>query len=455
MLDDLTAAREQMALSLSFHIIFAVLGVGLPWLMLWARWRGLRRNDPLWTALARRWAKAAGVLFAVGAVSGTVLSVEFGLLWPEFMRRYGAALSLPFTLESFAFFLEAIFFALYLYGWDRMPPKWHLACGVPVALAGMASALFVTTANAWMNGPVGLVKNSTGDLVAAEPLGPFLAATTPPQLVHMGLAALMCTGLAVASVYATAMLRNPAKRDGYHQRGLAAGAVLGLACAPLQVVVGDWATRVIYDVQPAKFAAMEGLETTETGAAFRFGPLEVPRMLSLLLHGDPNASVTGMDTIPAPDRPPEFITHLAFDTMIAIGTALVGLALWAAYAVWRHRHGGMHPVRRPWLLRALAVAGPAPFIALLAGWIVTEVGRQPWIVFGVMRTEEALTSRTGLEVYLYVTTAVYLMLSIALVAILRRIAAGPTPPDSAPQNLVVASNADTESAPRHIREVAA
>ncbi len=441
MLDDLTAAREQMALSLSFHIVFAVLGVGLPWLMLWARWRGLRRNDPLWTALARRWAKATGVLFAIGAVSGTVLSVEFGLLWPEFMERYGAALSLPFTLESFAFFLEAIFLALYLYGWDRLPPTLHLACGVPIALAGMASALFVTTANAWMNGPVGLVENSKGELIAAQPLGPFLAVTTPPQLAHMGLAALMCTGLAVAAVYATAMLRNPAKRDGYHRRGLAAGAVLGLSVAPLQVLVGDWATRVIYDAQPAKFAAMEALETTEAGAPFRLGPLEFPRLLSLLLHGDPNARVTGMDVIAPPDRPPQLITHLAFDTMIIIGSALVGLAFWGAYAVWRHRRGGVHPAQRRWLLRALALAGPTPFIALLAGWIVTEVGRQPWIVFGVMRTEEALTPQTGLELYLYVTAAVYLILSIALIAILRRIAAGPTPPDLVPESDVPAQRA--------------
>ncbi|MGI8647611.1 MAG: cytochrome ubiquinol oxidase subunit I [Acidimicrobiales bacterium] len=429
MLDDLTAAREQMALSLSFHIIFAVLGVGLPWLMLWARWQGLRRNDLLWTALARRWAKAAGILFAIGAVSGTVLSVEFGLLWPTFMERFGAALSLPFTLESFAFFLEAIFFGLYLYGWDRLSPKLHLACGIPVAISGMASALFVTTANAWMNGPIGLAKDANGKIVAAQPLGPFLAATAPPQLVHIAVAALMCTGLAVASVYATAMLRNSHKRDGYHRRGLAAGAALGLSVAPLQVLVGDWATRVVYNVQPAKFAAMEGVEHTRNGVPLRVGPLELPRMLSFLLHGDPDAQVRGMDAISAPDQPPQLITHLSFDVMIGAGTALVGLAVWAGYATWRYRRGGRHPTQRRWLLRALAVAGPAPFVALLAGWIVTEVGRQPWIVFQIMRTTEALTPRHGLAIYFYVTLAVYLMLSVALIAILRRIAAGPTPAD--------------------------
>lgn len=460
MIDDLTAAREQMALSLSFHIVFAVLGVGMPWLMLFAEWRGLRTGDPRWTALARRWSKAVAVLFAVGAVSGTVLSVEFGLLWPTFMARFGSAIGLSFTLESFAFFLEAIFLALYLYGWKRLSPRAHLLCAVPVAVGGMASALFVTTANAWMNGPVGLVAeeplagSSTGPdglPVATEPLGPFLAPTAGPQLAHMALAALLCTGLAVAAVYAVAMLRDPSKRDGYHRRGLAAGAVLGLATAPLQVLVGDWATRVVADVQPAKFAAMEGVERTVDGAPFHAGPFEIPRGLSLLLRFDPNARVIGMDAIPPPDRPPAAITHLSFQLMIGIGTALVALAVWAAWlylcsrltrrrasmsappgagsrpprVALRSRRGSAHPTERKGFLVAMAVAGPAPFVALLAGWIVTEVGRQPWIVYRVMRTPEALTTQTGLATYLYATAAVYLALSVALVAILRRIARGP------------------------------
>ncbi|WP_245645940.1 cytochrome ubiquinol oxidase subunit I [Pseudonocardia acaciae] len=440
MINDLTAARQQMALSLGFHIVFAVLGVGMPWLMLYAEWRGLRTGDERWTALARRWSKAVAVLFAVGAVSGTVLSIEFGLLWPAFMARFGSAIGLSFTLESFAFFLEAIFLALYLYGWKRLPPRVHLLCAVPVALGGMASALFVTTANAWMNGPVGLVAEEPlagssigtardGVPVATEPLGPFLAPTAGPQLVHMGLAALLCTGLAVAAVYAVAMLRDPSKRDGYHRRGLAAGAVLGLVSAPLQVVVGDWATRAVAEWQPAKFAAMEGVERTVDGAPFHAGPVEIPNALSLLLHFDPNARVVGMDAIAPPDRPPAAITHVSFQIMIVIGTALVGLAALAAWLYLRRRRGAPHPAGHRWFLAAMAVAGPAPFVALIAGWIVTEVGRQPWIVYRVMRTPEALTTQTGLATYLYATAAVYLALSVALVAILRRIARGPTPPD--------------------------
>jgi cytochrome bd ubiquinol oxidase subunit I len=379
-MDDLTAAREQMALSLGFHIVFAVLGVGMPLLMVFAEWRGLRRDDPLWTALARRWSKAVAVLFAVGAVSGTVLSIEFGLLWPTFMERFGAALALPFTLESFAFFVEAIFLGLYLYGWDRLSPRVHLLTGIPVLLGGVASAAFVTTANA------------------------------------------------------VAMLRDPAKNDGYHRRGLAAGAVLGLMVAPLQVVVGDWATRAVAESQPAKFAAMEGLAHTADGAPFTIGgsydehtgdmvgAVEIPRLLSLLLEFDPSARITGLDAVPAADRPPVTITHLAFDVMVGIGTLLVLLAAWAAWLAWRRRFFRDRALR--W---ALAVAGPLPFVALIAGWIVTEVGRQPWIVYQVMRVPEALTTRTGLATFFYVTAAVYLVLSVALVAILRRIAAAPRP----------------------------
>ncbi|WP_052345201.1 cytochrome ubiquinol oxidase subunit I [Thermocrispum municipale] len=427
MIDDLTAAREQMAFSLGFHIVFAVLGVGMPWLMLWAEWRGLRTGDRYWTALARRWSKAVAVLFAVGAVSGTVLSVEFGLLWPHFMERFGSAFGVSFTLESFAFFLEAIFLALYLYGWDRLSPRKHLLCGVPVAISGVASALFVTTANAWMNGPVGLVRGPDGELVSTEPLGPFMTATTGTQLVHMLVAAFMCTGLAVAAVYATAMLRDPAKRDAYHRRGLAAGATVGLGLALPQALVGDWATRVVADVQPAKFAAMEGLEVTQDGAPWTFGPIEIPNLLSLMLRFDPDARITGLDAIPAADRPPAGITHLAFQIMIAIGAALIALAAYAAWRYYRDRKHGGHPTNQRAFLLAMALAGPAPFVALIAGWIVTEVGRQPWIVFQVMRTEDALTSQTGLATYLYVTIAVYLALSVALVAILRRIAQGPRP----------------------------
>lgn len=418
MLDNLTAAREQMAFSLGFHIIFAVFGMGLPWLLLFLEWRWMRTGDRIWYVMARRWCKAFAVLFAVGAVSGTVLSFEFGLLWPTFMERYGGVFGLAFTLEAFAFFLEAVFLGLYLYGWDRLSPRAHFWTGVPVALSGMASALFVTTANAWMNTPVGFVEEN-GVVTSAEPLAPLLAPAAPHQVAHMLLAALLCTGFGVASVYAVAMLRSPAKRsDPYHRRGLAVGLVLGAVVAPLQVVVGDWAVRAVADRQPVKLAAFEALETTGPNAPLAVGPVELPGVLSLLLHGRTDAVVTGLDVVAPGDRPPVGITHYSFDLMVAIGMGLLALAAWALFL--RRR---MFANR--WFLRAVAVSGPASVVALIAGWIVTEVGRQPWIVHLRLRTADAVSDQPGLYWYFYGTLVVYAILAVSLVTILRRLARTP------------------------------
>jgi cytochrome d ubiquinol oxidase subunit I len=418
-LDNLTAAREQMAFSLTFHIIFAVFGMGMPWLLLYAEGRWIRTGDPGWYDLARRWAKGFAVLFAVGAVSGTVLSFEFGILWPTFMSRYGGVFGIAFTLEAFAFFLEAIFLGLYLYGWDRMSPRLHWCTGVPVAVAGMASALFVTTANAWMNTPVGFVE-AGGRVVSAEPLAPLFAPATAHQVTHMLLAALMCTGFGVASVYAVAMLRG--HREVYHRRGLAVGLVLGAVVTPVQIVVGDWATRAVAVQQPVKLAALEALHHTGPNAPLSLGPVELPGLLSLMLHGRTDAVVTGLDVIAPTDRPPVPITHYAFDTMVVIGTGLLALAAWAGWRWWRRRAGFFES---DWFLRAVAVSGPAAVVALIAGWIVTEVGRQPWIVHLTLRTVDAVSDQRGLYWYFYATVAVYAVLATSLVAVLRRLATTP------------------------------
>jgi cytochrome d ubiquinol oxidase subunit I len=420
MLDNLFAAREQMAFSLTFHIIFAVFGMGMPWLLLYAERRYLRTGDQVWYALARRWARAFAVLFAVGAVSGTVLSFEFGILWPTFMGRYGGVFGISFTLEAFAFFLEAIFLGLYLYGWRRLSPRLHWWTGVPVALAGMASALFVTTANAWMNTPVGFVEVG-GQVVSAQPLAPFLAPATPHQVVHMLLAALMCTGFGVASVYAVAMLRG--RRDSYHRRGLGVGLVLGAVVAPLQIVVGDWATRAVAEQQPVKLAALEALEHTGPNAPLSLGPIELPNVLSLMLHGRSDAVITGLDVVAPEDQPPVLFTHYAFDLMVVIGLGLVALGAWAWWR-WRpKRRAGFFDNR--WFLRAVALSGPAAVTALVAGWVVTEVGRQPWIVHLKLRTVDAVSSAHGLYWYFYATVAVYTLLAVSLVAVLRKLARRP------------------------------
>lgn len=434
----LTDARVETGFSLAFHIVFAVFGVGLPWLLLFTEGRWLKTRDPAWLALTRKWARVMAVLFAIGAVSGTVLSFEFGLLWPAFMARYGGVLGLPFTLEAFAFFAEAIFVGLYLYGWKRLSPRAHWLTLWPIAISGTLSTLFIVTANSWMQVPTG-VKEVDGKVVSAEPLAPLTGPGALPESLHMLLAAIMCTGGVVAAVYAVGMLRG--RRDAYHRRGFKVGLVTVLAAAPLQLVIGDLAARVVEKYQPAKLAAMEALTHTQSHAPLtlggiydpgtgktRFG-IEIPDGLSLLTGFRTDKTIRGLDILPAAQQPATPVVHLAFDTMVAGGMAILGLAaLLTVVAFWR-RHKGVRPLiplTRFWLL-AGALTGPAAMAAMLAGWEVTEAGRQPWIVYGRMTVREAATTSGGIGWSLIATIAVYLGLATALVLILRRLATGAPP----------------------------
>lgn len=427
---DLFAARMQMALTLGFHIILACFGVGLPVLMLFAEWRFLRTRDEGWRTLARRWSKAFAVLFAVGAVSGTVLSFELGVLWPQFMGTFGAIIGLPFTLEAFAFFLEAIFIGIYLYAWDRLSPWGHWWAGVPVAIAGSASAWFVVTANAWMNVPQGF-QMVGGRVVDADPISAMLNPAAWAQTTHMILAAYIVTGFVVASFYAAALLRG---RDTlYHRRAMALGLALGLPLAPVQVVVGDRTAKMVARTQPVKLAAMEGQFRTEARAPLRLGglpdenarvtryALEIPGALSWLAYGNTQAVVKGLNDFPPQDIPPVTIVHLAFQLMVGIGTGLVLLALWAGGSVLRRRRLPEHRL----FLWAVVIAGPLAVIALEAGWVVTEVGRQPWIVQGVMRTADAVTAAPGIAWVFIATVMIYVILAVGAIAVLRLLARSP------------------------------
>ncbi|MEM7306719.1 MAG: cytochrome ubiquinol oxidase subunit I [Planctomycetota bacterium] len=429
-------ARLQMAFTLGVHIVFACLGVGLPVLMLAAEGLGLRRGDPLWTALARRWAKSFAVLFAVGAVSGTVLAFELGLLWPRFMGTFGAVIGLPFTLEGFAFFLEAIFAGIYLYGWDKLSPRAHWWSGVPIALSGAASAWFVVTSNAWMNTPQGFAVDASGTVVDADPIAAMMNAATWPQTTHMLVAAYMVSGFLVAGFYAARLLRRPDSR--YDRRALALGLALGGAASLLQPAVGHWAGHVVAATQPAKLAAREGQFHTERRAPLRLGGLpdeermetpwaiELPGGLSFLAHNDFDAEVQGLEEFPRSDWPPVAIVHVAFQLMVAIGMALLALSLVAGWSWWRR---GALPAGR-WFLVAVVASAPASALALEAGWVVTEVGRQPWIVQGVMRTEDAVTDAPGLLAVLCVTVAIYAVLVLGCLSVLRILARQPLPEDA-------------------------
>jgi cytochrome d ubiquinol oxidase subunit I len=427
---DLLAARQQMALSLGWHIIIACFGVGFPALVVLAEWRALRTGDAAYRLLAERWSKTLAVLFAVGAVTGTILTFEFGILWPEFIDRFGEVVGLPFAIEGFAFFIEAIFIGIYLYGWDRLPPRVHLLTGVPAVLAGTASAWFVVTANAWMNQPTGF-RLVDGRAVDVDPVAAMLNPATPPQTVHMILAAFMVTGFGVAAVYAYALLRG--RRDRYHVLGFVLPFVLAVVATPVQIVVGDWAAAFLAEYQPVKLAAAEGLYETQRGAPLTLGGIpvdgelrygiEIPRGLSLLAKRSLDAEVIGLNSVAPDERPPVGMVHIAFQVMVGIAFGLLALGAWFVWSWWRRR---ALPASRAFLWLAVA-AGPAAVLAMEAGWVVTEVGRQPWIVYRVMRVSEAVSLAPNLRYGLYALIVLYTLLTVATVYVLRRLARSPLP----------------------------
>jgi cytochrome d ubiquinol oxidase subunit I len=418
----LLEARQMQALSFAVHIPLVCFGVAFPAFVLGMEWLGRRRGDPLLLALARRWSKVMIALFAVGVVTGTILSFELGLLWPEFMARYGDVFGLAFALEGFSFFLEAIFIAIYVYGWDRLSPRAHMLTGIPVVIAGFAGSLMVITVNGWMNHP---------RLGEAPVKALFGNSYFWHEMVHMYLAAFLVAGFVTASVYAVARLRG--RRDRYVRVAMAVPLVVAAITAPAQVLVGDWVARSVAEEQPVKLAALEGLGHTEKGAPIHIGGwydeasgevrygIAVPKMLSLLASHDPNATVKGLDSVPADDRPPVNIVRVAFFTMVGIGTlmAVFGIALLVVW--WRRR---ALPDGR-WFLRLTVALGPLSVVALIAGWVTTEVGRQPWVVYRHMRTEEAVTGAGGIPLGYAALVVIYIALAVATVWLLRRLARAP------------------------------
>ena len=398
---DLLAARTQMAWSLGFHIIFAEIGVALPLLMVLAEWRWQRTGEDVYLHLAKRWAKGSAILFAVGAVSGTVLSFELGLLWPRFMQLAGPIIGMPFSLEGFAFFTEAIFLGVYLYGWGRISDRAHLVAGVIVALSGAASAAFVVAVNAWMNTPTGMTL-AFGRMVSIDPIAGMLNPSTFHQALHMLLAAYAATGIAVAGIHAIVVLRG--HDNDFHRRAITIALMMGAPAAVLQPLSGDLSARSIAQSQPVKLAALEGQFATERGAPLRIGgipdadagrtrfAIEIPRGLSLLAFHDPNAEVRGLNAVDRSLWPPLRPVHFGFQIMVGLGTIMALVSLWMIVTVIRKRS----LFENRWRLRALALIAPFGFIATEAGWTVTEVGRQPWAVQGVLRTADAVTPMPGL-----------------------------------------------------------
>ena len=426
----LLQARQMQALSFSVHIPLVCFGIALPAIILYAEWRYLRSGDELYRTLAKRWTRIMAALFAVGVITGTILSFEMGLLWPNFTATFGSVFGLGFAVEGFSFFIEAIFIGIYVYSWDRLSPRAHFASGIPMALAGITGSLMVIAVNGWMNHPTGF-RLAGGKAVDVHPFKAlFENSYFWHELVHMYLAGYIVTGFLLAGAYAIGRQRG--KWGRYERTALAIPLTIAALVSPVQVLVGDWAAREVAKTQPLKLAAIEGLAHTTKGAPehllgwytdgqVKYG-IAIPKMLSLLAFHNPDATVTGLDSVSAAERPPDVnVVRVAFQTMVGIGTLLALLAVGYLTVLYRRK-------RLPesvWFYRALALAGPLSVVALIAGWVTTEVGRQPWVVYRVMLTSQAVTGAGGIPIGYGALALIYVGVGVAVVWILRRLAKAP------------------------------
>jgi cytochrome d ubiquinol oxidase subunit I len=417
------------ALSFAVHIPLVAFGISLPALVVFLEWLGSRTGDPIYVTLARRWSRVMAALFAVGVITGTVLSFEMGFLWPRFTGTFGSVFGLGFAIEGFSFFMEAIFIGIYIYGWGRLSPRAHMRSGIPIIATGFTGSLMVIAVNAWMNHPGGFALRA-GRVIDVDPFKALFENTYLwHELIHMYIAGYIVTGFILAACYAFGRLKGRWSR--YERTALMIPLTVAALAAPVQVLVGDWAARDVATTQPVKLAALEGLYKTTKGAPehilgwytgnqVKYG-IEIPHLLSLLSFHSWNATVKGLASVPPSDRPPVNVVRIAFQTMVGIGTllALLGILFLAA---WIRRR---RLPESPWFYRAVVAAGPLALIALIAGWVVTEVGRQPWVVYGVMRTKQAVTGASGVPVGYGLLAAAYVVVALGLAWVLRRLAGRP------------------------------
>jgi cytochrome d ubiquinol oxidase subunit I len=425
----LLEARQMQALSFAVHIPLVCFGISFPVMVLFVEWLGHRTGDRLYLTLARRWTKVMAALFGVGVITGTVLSFEMGLLWPNFTGTFGSVFGLGFAIEGFSFFMEAIFIGIYVYGWGRLSARVHMLSGIPIVITGFTGSLMVIAVNAWMNHPGGF-RLRGGDVTHVDPFKALFDNTYLwHELLHMYAAGYVVSGFILAGCYAYSRLRG---RWGRYERialtiPLTVGALAAIAEGP----IGDWAARDVASTQPIKLAAMEGLYKTTKGAPehllgwytgnhLKFA-IPIPHVLSLLADHSWNGAVQGLSTVPPSQRPPVNVVHWAFDIMVGIGSLLALLAVvYLAIWIWRKRLP-----ESTWFYRALVVAGPLAVVALITGWVVTEVGRQPWVVYGVMRTDTAVTGAHGIPVGYGALAASYVVVACGLGWVLRRLARAP------------------------------
>lgn len=434
MFSNLIAARAQMGFSLIFHVVFSVLGVGLPLLLCMAEGLALWRKDGTWLSLSRQWTKAFSILFAIGAVSGVIVEFEITLLWPGLVKDAGAIIGLPFALEGFAFFIEGIFLGVYLFGAKRLSPVTHWLSSIPIVISGISSAWFITSANSWLNSPTGF-QLVNGKPINIDPFAAILNPSTPYETTHMILACYVATGFGAAAVYAVGMLRG--KRDDYHRKGLLLGMLMGGVSIPFQITSGDFNARSLEVTQPLKYAAMEGVIQSGKGKPLYLGgivdpatkqvlySIPIPHGESLISHFDLNSYTKGMDAFPSSLWPPAAVLHLSFDIMVgsAFFMLLVAFLFWSLFL----KHKRAVPEKK-WLLWGAVLTGPAAYIALELGWILTEEGRQPWISYYWILVRDAVNPAQWINVSFFVFIGIYLILGTTLVVLLLMLARQPKPP---------------------------
>lgn len=423
-MENLDAARMQMAFTLIFHIVFACIGMVMPFFMVISHYKFLKTRNPVFLSLTKSWQKGVAIFFVTGAVSGTALSFELGLLWPEFMKHAGPIIGMPFSLEGAAFFIEALALGFYLYGWNKIPEKFHWFTGIIVGVSGVLSGILVVSANSWMNAPSGF-DYIGGKFLNIDPVKAFLNPAWFTQALHMTLAAFAATSFAVAGIHAYQVYKN--RNITLHKAAFRIAISIGAVAALLQPLSGDLSAKDIAQRQPAKLAALEAHYHTEKGAPLYIGgivneetqevsyKIEIPKMLSFMSFGDFDAEVKGLNDFPKENRPPVAITHYAFQLMVGLGTLMLFSGIFYFISLKKTK---WQENKKYWLF--FACLAPTGFLALEAGWIVTEVGRQPWIIHNVMRTKDAVTPMPGMIYSFYMYVLLYTVLAVAVTWLMSR-----------------------------------
>jgi cytochrome bd ubiquinol oxidase subunit I len=409
--------------TLSFHIIYATIGVGVPLMIMIAQWVGIKKNDEHYILLARRWARGFIITVAVGVVTGTAIGLQLSLLWPNFMELAGNVIALPLFMETFAFFFEAIFLGIYLYTWDRFEnQKKHLLLLIPVAIGASFSAVFITMVNAFMNAPRGFdIVN--GELININPLIAMFNPAMPTKVAHVVVTAYMTAAFVLAAIAAFRLLKG--SNHEYHKKALYLTMKIGLIFAIATAVIGDFSGKYLAEYQPEKLAAAEWhFETGGNAELIMFGVLDdgevkyaikIPNALSILAHGVTSGEVIGLDQFPEDEIPPLYI-HYLFDIMVTIGMWMVLLA--AVFWIGTKQRWKM--VTTKWFRWLIVLGGPLSIIAIEAGWWLAEVGRQPWVLRGLMRTQDAATTSAHVDTMLVLFCLLYLVLGVGSIVILRR-----------------------------------